>query len=370
MKKAFIQNIFATLIIVSIFSACSKDSNSTNTTNNNDTANIATQGSWVAKATMPTGTSSAVNYGRTGSFSFVIDEYAYIGSGYTSQNATNTQSTDLTEFWKYNPNTNTWTQISSIPSNGRSYPYTFTINNLGFVGGGYSLQTGTTLNDLYSYDPSNNTWTDRGKNTNIVGLYKSFSFALNNYGYVGGGINADGNYQNTVYKYSLSNNSWTIVNSFPGDKKANAVSFVNNNKAYVVGGETGGGDLSYDFYSFDGTDWSELRLIRNAESSSYDDKYTNIARYKASAFTINNWAYIVGGEAGSVANTSTWSYDIANDLWYSNTAFPMNGNSNIGKLIGGTGFAINNKGYFLTGIATGTSNTYTSSSNFYEFDVN
>ena len=46
--------------------------------------------------------------------------------------------------------------------------------------------------------------------------------------------------------------------------------------------------------------WTQKRQITNVSTDSYDDNYTNIARYNAVTFVMGNYAYLATGENGSI----------------------------------------------------------------------
>ena len=69
---------------------------------------------------------------RSEAVSFVINNFAYVGTGWDGLN------TRYNDFWKYDPAGNVWTQVSSMPdSTMRSSATAFSVGNLAFVGTGY-----------------------------------------------------------------------------------------------------------------------------------------------------------------------------------------------------------------------------------------
>jgi hypothetical protein len=86
---------------------------------------------------------------RYHTISFVIDEYGYMGTGYSS-------STHLNDIWRYNPLTDSWTFVSSMP-NPRDYAVAFTINGKAYVGYGHCewpQYNSIDLFDFYEFDPN------------------------------------------------------------------------------------------------------------------------------------------------------------------------------------------------------------------------
>ncbi|MFX9089370.1 hypothetical protein ABTN55_19590, partial [Acinetobacter baumannii] len=77
-------------------------------------------------------------------------------------------------------------------------------------------------------------------------------------------------------------------------------------------------------------------------SDSYDDDYTDIVRYNAIAFVINNASvpkgYLTCGQNGGYTK-KTWEYDFATDLWTRKTTYER------AEREGGVGFAVKGRGF-------------------------
>ncbi|HEV3221629.1 MAG TPA: kelch repeat-containing protein [Puia sp.] len=248
---------------------------------------------------------------RSEAVSFVIDNFAYVGTGWDGLN------TRYNDFWKYDPDNNIWSQVASMPANTqRSSAVAFSANGKGFVGTGYDGFN--YLNDFYELDPVLNVWTQK---SNFIGSprYEAVAFGLGNFGYVGTGFDGS-NAQKDFYKYDPSLDAWTTI-GFSGNKRYGAVTWTYNNLAYVVTG-VNNGIMQSDFWRFnpDSVKWTELNHITNYTNLSFDDGYTNIVRWNASAFVIDHYAYLSTGENG-VYYQYTWQYDLTPgvDLWYPKT---------------------------------------------------
>jgi N-acetylneuraminic acid mutarotase len=275
---------------------------------------------------------------RSEAVSFVINNFAYVGTGWDGLN------TRYTDFWRYDPVNNVWSQVTSMPGVGRSSATAFTAYGNGYVGTGYDGFN--YLADFYQLDPNANSWTQKA---NFAGgaRYEAVAFGINNLGYMGTGFDGS-NALKDFYKYDPQADTWKDV-GFSGNKRYGAVTWVYNNKGYLVTG-VNSGVMQTDFWVYDpasdSAQWTELRHITNYSSDSYDDGYTTIARWNGSAFVEGNQAYISTGENG-VYYTYTWEYDIAQDLWTEKTPFEGPATS------GAVGFSLNSTtgggGYIGTG---------------------
>ncbi len=315
MKRIYFQ-LFSVLTLSVLFSC------------NKNTVASTQDGNWV--------TESQLNGpARSEAVSFVIGNYAYIGTGWDGLN------TRYTDFWRYDPGQNVWSQVVSMPdTTGRSSAVAFAANNKAYVGTGYDGFL--YLKDFWELDFDLGVWT---RKADFVGgaRYEAVAFGLNNLGFVGTGFDGS-NALKDFYRYDPSLDSWTDV-GFSGNKRYGAVTFLYNNKAYLVTG-INSGTYQNDFWVFDpastGEKWTALRNINNFSSDSYDDAYTSIARSNGSAFVIGDFAYLSTGETGA-SNNNTWQYTFSNDTWQLRTPF-------VGPpTTGAVGITVGGKGYISTG---------------------
>lgn len=249
--------------------------------------------------------------GRTEAFSFQIGETVYIGGGYDGDDR-------LIDFWKYESSTGAWVRIADFPGIPRTSAVAFQVGGKGYIGTGYD-EDGNYLNDFWEYDPSANKWT-RKRDFAGTARYEAVGFALDGKGYVCSGY--DGNYLKDLWEYSPSTDSWLQRASLGGSKRSGASVFVQNGKAYVVAGLNNGSYVT-DFWYYDPKTnaWTELERINDATDDDFDDDYgENIRRANALSFIQNGKGYLVGGSRGGVIGT-VWEYDFATDRWIEKTPF-------------------------------------------------
>jgi N-acetylneuraminic acid mutarotase len=243
----------------------------------------------------------------------------------------------LNDIWEYDVVQDYWMQRASFPGTARNGAVAFGIDTKGYVGTGYDGEN--KLNDFWEYDPPSNTWTqieDFGGSAR----YSSSSFSINGIGYVCGGY--DDNYLKDLWAYDPSSGLWTQKVSIGGSKRIDAAAFVINGKAYVCTGINNGSYLT-DLWSYDPSTnlWTNLRDISNTSDESYDDSYA-IKRIRAVAFAVNNKGYIITGSDNSALATA-WEYDPATDLWQQKTNFEGTSRTDA------VAFVVNETGYVTTG---------------------
>jgi len=330
---------FLTLLI----SSCSKS-----------TVNPTQDGNWVYVGDFG-GTS------RSNAASFVIGNYAYVGTGVDAQH------NRYNDLWQFNPSgTTTWFQVATCQNMvPRSSAVGFEVGGKGYIGTGYNGYYG--LSDFWQYDPVANSWRQVASlgdaNNGLKVRYDAVAFGLDaaGYGYVGTG-NDGVNVYNDFWRFtpptsSTDTGSWNQIHDLPGFKRTQAVAFTYNNRGFVVTGVGTGGTTVNDFFSFDPTQpdtlqWYQLRHITNYSTASYDDGYTSIVRSQAVGFVMLNTlsdgggdrAYITTGTAGSI----TWAYNFADSLWNQKTSYERAARS------GAVGFTVQNKGFVGLGSSGGS----------------
>ena len=305
--------LFASLLFFVV--SCSKSTSSTNT------------GNWVNQ-------SEFNGVVRSEAVSFVVNDTAYIATGYDGTNR-------LSDIWSFSPvGIGSWTLRAQFPGTPRSSAVAFAAQGKGYIATGYDGLN--MLGDTWQYDPAANTWT---KKADFGGSprYDAVGFGLMDKGYVGTGF--DNNYDKDFWIYDPSSDSWSSQNpGFGGNKRKQAVTFVHNNIAYLATG-INNGTLQSDFWSFNGSTWTQLRNTANLSTDSYDDQYGPIDRANAVAIVIGDSAYITTGEQPTLTS-NTFGYNFLQDQWFSTQ--PYEG----APRTGATGFSITAGGYVGLGVSS------------------
>jgi N-acetylneuraminic acid mutarotase len=155
--------------------------------------------SWTQKANVG-------NVMRSFGVGFNLANKGYIGLGVEGYDS---RKKDLWEFDPANGPLGSWTQKANLPATERYGAYTFTIDNIAYVGSGYYYSV---LNDLWAYNANNDTWEEKASR-NEVARGQGAGFSVAGKGYVGfGSDNSD--YVNTVWEYTPG----LIVNCPPSQK--------------------------------------------------------------------------------------------------------------------------------------------------------
>jgi hypothetical protein len=133
---------------------------------------------------------------------FSIDSFGYLYTGDSINN-----------FYRYDPSSNTWSQMTDFPGHQRYAPLSFAVNNYGYIGSGTLNTTSIFYNDFYQYDPTGNVWTAKAAYPDTV--YGAFGFGIGNYGYANGGSSSVFNVSNKTYQYDPAADAWTPKSNSP-----------------------------------------------------------------------------------------------------------------------------------------------------------
>lgn len=272
---------------------------------------------------------------RNEAVSFVVGNFAYVGTGYNGKKS-------LNDFWKFDSENNYWTQVADFPGTARYSAVAFGIGDKGYVGTGYDGDN--YMKDFWEYNPASNEWTEKAPFGGSA-RYGAVGFSLDNKGFISTGY--DDNYLKDLWEYDPASDSWSQKVSLGGSKRRDASVFVIDNKAYVFAG-INNGSLVTDFWKYDleSSAWTELQKISNYSDDAFDDNYTSIMRYNAVAFASSDKGYVALGTSNSLS-TNVWEYNPITDLWEEKTSFEGTARE------GSTGFSVNNKFYISTGRSGG-----------------
>lgn len=104
--------------------------------------------------------------------SFSINNKGYVGLGWNGGDSCN-------DFWEYDPATNSWTQKQSLPGNPRHSAISFSLMEKGYIGCGVNQAWGNSqyLTDFWKYEPASDSWIQlnttfpgMGRNDMIAGV--------------------------------------------------------------------------------------------------------------------------------------------------------------------------------------------------------
>ena len=240
------------------------------------------------------------------------------GRGYVSCGL-DTANQVKNDLWEFDPATASWTQKANLPAVGRRNAVSFVIGDYAYVGTGVDnavAPMGNILRDFWKYDPFTNSWSaipDYPGGGFSGGVYFATAFSIDGKGYVCGGKRAPDTYSASLYEYKPSANQWSPRASFPGGPRFQLASVVGGNKVYL------GFGTDEDIHR---RDWWEYHPGTNVWTQNGD--FPNTGRANLITFTIDGRPHVGMGSDGGYKN-DLWEYVPLNDSWITRRNFPVSG---------------------------------------------
>lgn len=250
---------------------------------------VAIASSWTKLTGLPANA-------RYKSASFSLGGNIYIGGGASN-------GTPLNDFWKFDPSLNSWTRMADIPGFPRIYPGAASGTTNGFIGGGYSADNSSRvqLYDFYKYDPQANTWSPLPNYPdNIQNYYVGFAVTVNNRPFV--------NLTNQALNMrEIVNNEWVSFSTVPDmiDCPASGV-FSIGHKFYVVVGNRINNSVSNAVWEYNTDDGIWTKKSDFPGPTRYAPASFSIGKYGY---------YGCGMAVNSAQFSDMWRYDPSNDKW-------------------------------------------------------
>ncbi|MBS1637367.1 MAG: T9SS type A sorting domain-containing protein [Bacteroidetes bacterium] len=235
---------------------------------------------WNQKAPYP-------SFARHRCCAFTIGNKGYMGTGHINSG---TISQAYTDWWEYDPATDSWTQKADYPL-PRFACSAFTIGNKAYMGAGNEQNFGG-RDEFFEFDPLQNTWTPKASFPVAAG--GNIAFAINGKGYMGLGGGS------SIYMYDPALDTWTPSSAnIPASDYSSC--FVINNKAYVLPA------WSNTFYMYDPATNSTVTKA----------PFIGDGRYAAASFAVRGQGYIGMGWSSVTSNLlkDFYFYDPATDTW-------------------------------------------------------
>ncbi|NOQ72651.1 MAG: T9SS type A sorting domain-containing protein [Crocinitomix sp.] len=234
------------------------------------------QDDWDAETTLGGDTGSGLE--RSSAIAFGAAGYGFTGLGAGP-------SSNLKDLWRYDPETETWTQMADFAGTARTGAIAFAIDDVGFVGTGQDA--GGLKDDFYKYDPTSNTWEELNdfegaKRKEAVG------FTMGGKGYVGTG-RSNGSYMDDFWEYNPITDEWTQKADFPGTPRIGAVGCGVFPSAFIMLGEDNDFEYKDDVWEFNyfGNVWTQRA------------DYMGGARVQANAIAVQNRIFVGLGYNGT-----------------------------------------------------------------------
>jgi|GEM_PF-1400056 N-acetylneuraminic acid mutarotase len=174
---------------------------------------------WATKTPLPADA-------RYGSHGFAIGQYGYVGGG----NIGSATGPFLSDMWRYNSLSDTWSAIPGIPGAERYGATSWVIDGKGYVQGG-CLPSMSFTTQLWEFDPADWSWTSK---TPRPGDGLSYTMAMSFlYSAVVACGKDDADYNNfQAFHYHPAANQWTAIPNYPGESGWGGASFTIGDRVF------------------------------------------------------------------------------------------------------------------------------------------
>ena len=145
---------------------------------------------------------------------------------------------NLNDWWEYDIDSDTWSQKPSLPGAVRHHPYQFAIGDYVYTGFGHGNGPGLNIyKDWYRYDPVTEEWTQMS-DLPSEGRVAGTQFSLGDKGYVLSGDGDNHSFMTTgeFWEYDPIVDTWTSLPPHPGTSRWAPSSFLLDGYVYFLTG--------------------------------------------------------------------------------------------------------------------------------------
>ena len=217
--------------------------------------------------------------------------FVYNGDGYIF-GGVDASGAFLNDLWKYNPISNSWNYLSSLPSMGRSGSVSFVIADTAYIVGGKNAIS-QALAEVWGYVIPTGTWIQKGDAA--TSIWRGVGFEDAGMGYIGLGADNLATLNPSFYRYYPETDLWELVPELVTIPRTYTAWAKMGDKVYLYGGES----LSGYENSFERINMSSLTIDNLTDFSS-------AARRGATGFANGTDFYLVNGVTLSERLNETW----------------------------------------------------------------
>ena len=235
------------------------------------------------------------------------------------------------DFFEYDPETDEWTEVASLPSVARQYCGRFSIADTAYVVCGVSSDS--YLNDLWAYQPTSDEWVQKAP---FPGEPRSspIAFAINGNAYVGTGRNAT-EYFGDMWEYDPQKDKWKQIEDFPGGDRFESLGMTIGAFAFAGLGRIEDRTFVNDWWKFNPTNLEWTRM----------NNFSGNIRYYSIEGSNDKVGLIAGGQnADDEFLNESYRYDPLKDSWTRLDDLPVDG------IRGCFGFVVEDQFYLGTGL--------------------
>ena len=278
---------------------------------------MAQSNGWSEEAPLP--------YTAEGVLAAPVNGLLYVGGG--------NNEGPLSSFYVYNPISNQWSELASMPGPRCNPPGAGVISNKLYFVGGWTTVPPLPNSQLWVYDPVANSWDTSRASMPVLSAQGAGGVITNKY-YVTTPYDGYSGAVNFLHVYDPSLNTWTQLASSPIAHIDPGYGVIGG-KFYVVGGANNSGVIV-----------SQLDVYDPVANSWTTHSAMPTARQAPASAVVNGKLYVIGGYNGTNLLNITEVYDPNSDSW--TTGVPM-----ITSRDETTGASLNGVIYAIGGVNSG-----------------
>lgn len=196
---------------------------------------------WTRKADFP----GEYRYFGT-AFSYQNKVYYGFGEAYYDPPFVGRKSIFPNDLWIYDPTNNTWTKQLDSPFPGRRNAISFVINDHAYVGLGFSDASNNVVHhiDIWSFNPTTGNWSSIPVPF-TKSVSRATSFVVNNKAYLVGVEESRSRYSD-VWEFDPASSSWSVKSPLP-EEMLNEGATASSQSGYVIATINGYGNRPYEY---------------------------------------------------------------------------------------------------------------------------
>jgi N-acetylneuraminic acid mutarotase len=220
----------------------------------------------------------------------------------------------LSDLWFYNPSSDSWTELTGLPSLGRAGSVNFILHDTLYIIGGRN-STGI-LNEVWCYDLISHAWTQKNSLPSN-GIWRGTAFTFENIAYIGLGrnnLNNQTDFNTEILSYLTNTDSWSVVANLNWNPRSHVGSTQTDSLLFLFGGVDSTSQILTSSERVHLTDFS-MDLLPD---------FPSVARKGGIAFVVQNDLYYSTGVSTDTRFNETWKLvDVASFLLPAKSTFKV-----------------------------------------------
>jgi len=220
---------------------------------------------------------------------------AWNGAGFIFGGAT-CDGTFLNDLWQFDPVSSNWTQLTSLPSDGRGGSNHFILGDTLYVVGGRN--TNGILGEVWAYNFNTDSWTQKTDYPGD-GIWRGLSFYHEGKGYAGFGknnLNSQSEFNTEIYSFQPEQQIWNLEPSLGIAPRSYFGSAQNDSLVFLFGGLDPTNTILDSFQRINLSPWTVSTL----------PNFTSAPRRGSMCFLSNDWFYTSTGVSTTARLDETW----------------------------------------------------------------